>query len=273
MSFSKIGQGVLLWLSGFCAFSCSVREDRSDCPCSLTLDLRELSASVPEDAFPVRWQLLQGDWSDSGLLSEDDCTAGLFHVVVPRGGAQVYAVTGDEGMFDHGLEIAPGHGCPPVRLWTAAVDARGETATAVVCLHKAYCRLTIHMHGAPAPRPYRLILEGNVCGWDASGYPLPGSFRCSPEPIPEQDYAVNLPRQTDDSLLLHICAGDASNAPGGAETTPLRTFALGHIIASAGYDWTAPDLPDLSLELDFAASSLSLRSDRWTRTLPFEITL
>ena len=70
MSFRHIGQCVLLWLGGFCAFSCSVKEDRSDCPCFLTLDLREVPVAVPEEAFPVRWHLTQGAWSDTGLLSK-----------------------------------------------------------------------------------------------------------------------------------------------------------------------------------------------------------
>lgn len=273
MSFNRIGQGVLLCLGWFCAFSCSIREDRSNCPCLLSLDLREVPAAVPEEAFPVRWHLSQGDYTDAGLLSMDDCSAGLFHVVVPRGGAQVYAVTGDEGLFDEGLEIAPGHGCPPVRLWTATLDAGGETATALVRLHKIHCRLSIRFSGSPAPRPYRLVIEGNIAGFDASGSPLPGTFRCSPDLIRTDEYAVHLPRQTDDSLLLHICAGDEPGSPDGAEATPLRTFALGHIIAASGYEWTAPDLEDLGLDLDFAASTLTLRTDRWTRTLPFEITI
>ena len=179
MSFNKTGQCVLLLLGGFCAFSCSVREDRSDCPCLLALDLREMPASVPEDAFPVRWHLTQGAFVRSGLLSEEDCEAGLFHIVLPRGGAQVYAVTGDEGTFDEGMVIPPGHGCPPVRLWTAPVDARGESAAAVVRLRKEHCRLTIRITGDPSARPYRLILEGGVAGYDAAGYPVPGLFRCS----------------------------------------------------------------------------------------------
>ena len=272
MSFRHIGQCVLLWLGGFCAFSCSVKEDRSDCPCFLTLDLREVPVAVPEEAFPVRWHLTQGAWSDTGLLSKEDCEAGVFHVAMPRGGAQVYAVTGDEGQFDEGLEIEPGHGCPPVRLWTAAIDARGENAQATVRLRKMYCRLTIRLTGTPASRPYRFVLEGGVSGYETSGYPVPGFFRCRPDPSPGQagktDWTACLPRQRDDSLLLHICDLNA-----GEETPPLRTFALGHIIAAAGYDWTAPDLEDLTLDLDFAASTLTLGTDRWTRTLSFEIIL
>ena len=120
--------------------------------------------------------------------------------------------------------------------------------------------------GAKTPRrPYG-------SGYYTSGSPVPGFFRCRPDPSPGQagktDWTACLPRQRDDSLLLHICDLNA-----GEETPPLRTFALGHIIAAAGYDWTAPDLEDLTLDLDFAASTLTLGTDRWTRTLSFEIIL
>lgn len=267
MSFNEIGQCVLLLLCGFSAFSCTVREDRSDCPCTLALDLRDVPAAVPEDAFPVRWRASQGAFSQTGLLSPADCETGFFHIVLPRGGAQVYAVTGDEGLFDDGMVIPSGHGCPPVRLWTATVDAAGETATAVVRLRKEHCRLTVRMTGAPSARPYRLILEGGIAGYDAAGYPVPGPFRCSAVTAGSSAQAV-LPRQQDDSLLLHILDGDAAD-----DAPPLRTFAIGHAIAASGYDWTAPDLADLTLDLDFAASTLSLSTDRWTRMLPFEITI
>ena len=181
----------------------------------------------------------------------------------------MYAVTGDEGLFDRGLEIAPGHGCPPVRFWCAALDTDGETAEAAVRLRKAYCRLTIRLAGEPGPRDYRLLVEGNICGYDSAGYPLEGPFRCEPEPVGTEEkhrsLEVCLPRQTDDSLLLHVYDTWADDAP------PLRTFALGHAMAASGYDWTAPDLEDLTLEMDFAASTLILSTDHWTSSHSFEV--
>lgn len=268
MSFRKKGQCVLLALFGFGAFSCTVKEDRSDCPCLLALDLRDVPAVLPTGFFPVGWSVAQGAFSDSGTLSAEDC-AGIFHVVVPRGGVQVYAVAGDEGLFHEGIDIPPGHGCPPVWLWSAYVDARGETAAATVRLRKEHCLLTIRVRGMPAPRDYRMVVEGVVGGCDGAGRPKEGPFRCEPQTIDtEQDaFVACLPRQRDASLLLRI---EDRHAAG---TEPLRTFALGHAMAAAGYDWTAPDLEDLSLELDFAASTLTFRSDRWTRTLPFEVVI
>ena len=260
MSFRKKGQCVLLWLSGFCAFSCSVKEDRSDCPCLLALDLQE----IPAEAYPLRWQLRQGAYSDSGSIALEE-GAGVFHLELPRGGAQVYAVTGDLGLFDEGFVIPTGHGCPPVSFWCASVDARGESAAATVRLRKEHCVLTLRIFGSPHPRAYRLLVEGNVAGYDALGRPSAGPFRCEPSP---PSFRVLLPRQTDDSLLLNVYDAESD---AGEETVPLRTFALGHASAASGYDWMAPDLADLTLELDFEASTLSLRTDRWTRFFSFEV--
>ena len=50
----------------------------------------------------------------------------------------------------------------------------------------------------------------------------------------------------------------------------VRTFALGSYIA-AGYDWSAPDLEDLSLQVDISLTSVTISSDLWSRTEDIEL--
>ena len=51
----------------------------------------------------------------------------------------------------------------------------------------------------------------------------------------------------------------------------VRTFALGSYIAAAGYEWTVPDLEDLSLQVDISLTSVTISSDLWTQTEDVEL--
>ena len=57
-------------------------------------------------------------------------------------------------------------------------------------------------------------------------------------------------------------------------TTPegtVRSFALGNYMLDAGYDWTAPDLADLPLQLNLSLTAITLRMGMWETVIPLEI--
>jgi hypothetical protein len=51
----------------------------------------------------------------------------------------------------------------------------------------------------------------------------------------------------------------------------VRTFALGSYIAASGYDWTAPDLEDLTLHVDISLTSVTVSTDLWSRVEDIEL--
>ena len=51
----------------------------------------------------------------------------------------------------------------------------------------------------------------------------------------------------------------------------VRTFALGSYIAASGYNWTAPDLDDLTLHVDISVTSVTISTDLWSRTEELEV--
>lgn len=48
------------------------------------------------------------------------------------------------------------------------------------------------------------------------------------------------------------------------------TSRLGELMARGGYDWSAPDLADAEMTLDYARTRLTLRADAWEETVIFE---
>ncbi len=53
----------------------------------------------------------------------------------------------------------------------------------------------------------------------------------------------------------------------------IRSFALGELLEQEGYDWTAPDLDDLTLYINYAVTDLSLTIERFPPEPPLEIVI
>ena len=93
-------------------------------------------------------------------------------------------------------------------------------------------------------------------------HPLYGSFEFLLEDGGlEEGYKAVLPRQMDASLMLVI--DDGGGSP--------QAFALGQYIVSSGYDWTAPDLEDITVTLDYALTEIRLIISGWDSVYEYEM--
>ena len=123
-----------------------------------------------------------------------------------------------------------------------------------------------HMVG---PKTYRMVFElllrlkeqGYMRILSPDGSVLKGDFLVECRPDERGVCSVRLPRQTESSLMLNILDGGAS----------VREFALGEYIAASGFDWSSPDLGDLTIAVDFALTRISLSVDDWNRTFEFNV--
>lgn len=238
-----------------CAFAvfaaCSVKEDREKCPCILIV-------SSPEDA-------LMRLCSDDGTFSFEGQVRGGVNrrVEVPRKKLSYSFFNLCDALFDeHGIYIPPGSESPPVRQMCGTVVAAGESVTLPVTLRKSHCFLTLDVHSLAdpsAPGIPQVCVGGGVCGWYSSGDLRRGPFSVRMEPR-EGLCTVCLPRQADNSLTLTVSVAGVA-----------RTFALGELLASDGYDWMAPDLEDLSVYIDYAATVLDISILRFSESVDEDI--
>ena len=242
-------------------FSCSVKEDRSGCPSVLTVDLREANKKVPPGFLPFRISV----YHSGDLLCDAVTDSSFWQCSVPREDLLVrvaaikdYNPEKNNLLTESGLLIPDGNDCPSIYWSLYQVGDPGEAETIVPLPRKDFCRLSVSFIGVPPGAiPYDVKFVGNICGYDANMNPLPGqfSFTCREECI------VRLPRQKDASLRMDILSGG----------TTVRSFAIGHYIESCGYDWTTEDLEDLDMEINFAATTITLRSAMWTVVSYFEV--
>lgn len=230
-------------------FSCSVKENRDGCPCVLELEMHQMQA------FPVEVAVWAEEFRDIREVDRDT----TLRMIVPRPSVRVRAVHGTS--VDAGDMLIPyGFDCPPLYLFDGEADTSGETASVRVGLRKAYCALTVTFSGPPGwEEPYALEIIGNVNGYREDGSLSEGLFACRLS----GSGTVCLPRQRDDSLRMDVILQD----------NKVRTFALGAYIASSGYDWSSPDLQDLTLEIDLSVTQITFQIDLWSETIPLEIVI
>lgn len=243
MSFRRL-LGLLLLLG-----ACSVKEDRSRCPCALELTLTGAPAQlrISGDDFQQEWDCPQDT---------------LLQVPVPRRPLLLSALRGAERQGDGSVRIPPGYDSPPVWVDALRLEPEGETAAARLCPRKSYCALTVVCDGPPGGgEPYWVELRGGVDGWNADGTLSEGPFSCRFVPDAEGRFTVRLPRQQDDSLLMDILFADRR----------MRTFALGVALSRDGYDWTRPDLEDRTLTLRLTLTDIALASDLWSDEVLMDI--
>ena len=231
--------------------ACSVKEDRSACPCELSIRSDEplmTEGSVLVSVFQ------EGSIVRQGMLSGEDFDSGKCTVTVPRKPSTVTVFTGITLMSAAGgrwLGIPAEGQCDEVYSCSEPVDPRGDECECTVVLHKNFARLDIAVIGMPEGASLRI--EGSVQGYDLLSLdPCEGDFGCEPEEN-GAGWRLRLPRQRDDSLTLEVASGIGT----------VGTVPLGAIIAACGYSYDEPDLPDMSVTVDLTRKDAFVRVAGW----------
>lgn len=239
---------------------CSVKEYRESCPCRLVLDFSEIDTSA------VRSADLYVTVPDGYVLTDCIGYESLgreYSALVPRTVLQVNLMSGDGGlMSESGMNIPEGEDCPPVYMHSSTVNADCEMWRETVRMRKNHCRVEMDVNVEEGYRPW-LKLVSDVCGYDVYGKPVNGYFESRKRVDETSGCTFVLPRQTDDMMTLEIDEGDGV----------LKRFSLGEYIASTGYDWDAPDLQDIHIELDFAVTHIVLKISGWDEEHKFDIVI
>ena len=88
--------------------------------------------------------------------------------------------------------------------------------------------------------------------------PVAGPFRCMGRQQPgENTFKVNLPRQSPEGngLVMRLIRK--------TDKSPEKEYDLSEFINSSGYDWTAMDLDDIRIGIDYAGALTSISVIDW----------
>lgn len=231
------------------AVSCSIKEDRSLCPCCLELTVSGgddglCLASVSGRNFSVRDSIdVQGTWYCS----------------VPRGEYGIYAVSGIHNVVaeDGTVRCRDGMEMDEIYSGRTSVTAEGEVLSVPMRLHRQSAFIHISVTDSSAgDYPYCLRLKGRFCGFDIiEGRPVPGDFSVRLHPVVGLYHRVCVPRQGDDSLELEFYDARDGHYVGSEP--------VGRYIKSSGYDWYAEDLKDIRMDIDYVNSDFEVTISGW----------
>ena len=245
--------------------ACTVLEDRTQCECTVTLHVERACEGE------MYWMMVcqsPGREPRSGVLG--DGTSDL-ELELGRGRWRLLCVQADAPAFltAGGFSVKEGDSFPSLYGASLLVDATGEVAEDSVRLHKEYAAAYVSLRDLYST-DLSYEIAGDVCGMGVDGEPLDGPFRTRLEVSERGLSCVNLPRQgSSGGLRLEIY----SEADDPSERTLLRSFALSEYILASGFDWSAPDLEDISLEVNYTRTVVTAFPDEWRKTLDFELSL
>ncbi|MCQ2165402.1 MAG: hypothetical protein MJZ04_09540 [Bacteroidales bacterium] len=243
--------------------SCSVKEDRVECPCFLTLDWSAVDCWTLMEAGNdgLDWMAVPegGGEVQAGSLALE--SAGPYtELSVPKDTVCVSVSCGGVAGPDGSVTVEDGHGFPRLFFHTSSVDATGAVARDTIHLHREHAELFLYVRNVMM-KGASYTVEGTVAGCDRYGHPVPGHFSASVDTDSRGFGSVVLPRQCDGSLRLNVSyAGDV-----------VRSLAIGEYIIQSGYDWTVEDLGDISMEIDYFQTKVTVRVEQWKKTLTFTI--
>lgn len=251
-----------LIMAGLSIMGCSIKEDRDVCPCWLEIEMGLVDSVKFEN---VSLELQSGQGFHEELDVDRASCGGSVVVQVPRSGVSVaaYAVPGGRLQAFGGVVIPEGESCPPVYMFNDYVETAGDYRVDTVRLHKNYSLISVYMENDSGNLPFSVEVTGNVCGYTGEGELLPGRFAVMNELTDDGMCYISVPRQNDPSLVLSLVDDDGT----------VRDFALGHYIASSGFDWTAPDLEDIEVTINFALSQLTVEVNEWEIKNVFSVTI
>ena len=242
--------------------ACSIKEDRTPCPCWLSIDFSKVSQQNVNVAA----------WGDSELFSEriavkDYLEAESYEKTVPKGYVYTSVVSGERDMQRSGarLTIPLGHDADSIYAHAASVKCLGEFAKDTAELHKQFARVFVSVEIPEGHNyPYTFSACSNVSGMDMRDLsPVDGEFRYNLKFGEDNICMFCVPRQKEEGgeLRLLIYEGDKV-----IETIPLAEW-----IAKMGYNWLKKDLEDIYIGVDYAKAEVSITIKGWDEGISFKV--
>lgn len=246
------------------AVSCTVKEDRVNCPVyvSVLLD-RFLDNSLPDGS--VVFDDADGHFMDNinffpyqGVGYEYPMNRHLARVTVLSG-------LDHERVDDKVVRVPYGYQAGLMYAYTETFSAEDDLYTVEAVPHKQYCRIQFMYDGtftAPAPYPWHYRIYGECNGFDLYTLePVEGKLCCPVGPNNFGEYACILPRQKENKLLMEIYVPYSDSELEGPTE---YVIDLGKRFEDIGYDWTKEDLEDVIIKVGFASGEVNIDVVDWT---------
>ena len=243
--------------------SCSVKEDRTPCPCWLGIHI--------SPSLDYSRDLTVSAWNEDRIFSQTVSVADYpddYEQTVPKGHVTVSAYCGRKVSTEERGRIIIPHGSDSDPVWAhlRMVDCMGEFAKDTVQMCKQWA--TVHLkieNSSDDEYPYSLAVVSDVCGFDIRDLsPIVGPFRHELTLDSEESCSFRLPRQRDDSRAVITVSSDGERL----DDLPLHQW-----IEATGYSWHDRNLKDIYIGVDYVRAEVTIDIQGWAEGESYEITL
>lgn len=212
-----------------------------ECPCLL-----DIALSGGNDSRTV-----VGIWSGE-LVSSCNINSykgnGHHRINIPRGYFTMSAYCG----LKHNLPgsgyliLEKGEEMDELYAGSVQLDALADTVLGSVVMYRQFAFINVRILCLSSSQmPQNIIVKGNTDGIDLRTMkPIEGEYEVALYPIFGEFCRASVPRQTDDSLTMELAG--------------VGQIPIGEYIADSGYDWTARDLSDIELVIDYIQSTITV---------------
>lgn len=241
--------------------SCSVKEDRSVCPCYLNVNI---DTYVVKDGYPAVMVQILGKSLIQNTVVPREYEFGGYNLQVPKCINQVSVIGGLQNSIIDGdtLKIAEGKEPGPLFLFNEVVDCNGELAYSRALPNRKWCDIHIILVGEEDAENFEhdifLTAECNALRI-SSGLPIEGEYRVPVRRLQSGDLVVTLPRQKSNSLKLDFFEKDDTHSP-------VYNVNLGREMEKQGYDWNKDNLDDVYVYVDYSKLKVDVDIVEWDIT-------
>ena len=244
---------ILCFIAAMALCACSVKENRSGCPCEL---LVHPEGPLKTDGCVLVSVIQDGEVVKQGMLSGTEFEDGRCKLAISRKPTTLTVFAGITDMntvSGKKLDITYEKQCDEVYCNSISIDPESEVFDCPVSLHKDYTCLDLTVFGMPENA--EVGISGSVQGYDiVNTDPYMGLFNCFPERDDSSSrFFIRLPRQLDDGLMLDVYVGKVK----------WRTVPVGSMIAASGYCYDDKDLLDIKMTVNLEDSAASVKIADW----------
>ena len=244
-------------------WSCTVKEDRAECPVYVTvLTDRFMQQGMTEGMVSFAADALIRRETISFL----SYVRGGYEQACPRKYARAAVLAGVENsqVEDEILSVRKGCQAGPVWAFGTSFSAEQDEYVVDAVPHKQYCLVKFLFDGSPtAPDgyPWRFRLLAECAGMNIYTLePVPGPYCPVVGPDAVGEWKCILPRQRSNNMQLEVFRPDGD---GGADVPVEYVIDLGKAFEQQGYDWTAEDLKDIEVKVGFVNAKVTVTIQAW----------
>jgi len=243
--------------------SCSVKEERGECPVYVTVLTDRFIQSGYSDGIVSFHSLEPIDREAISFLSY---IGKGFRQACPRDYARAAVLSGLEYERIDATTLYVPYGRQAGRVWSygETFSVQEDEYRIEAMPHKQYC-LVKFLFGdsaqAPADYPWRFRIRAACNGMNIySMEALEGEYCCTVGPDAAGEWYCVIPRQKQNDLQLEVFAPEAGSASEGRTE---YLVDLGARFEEKGYDWSQPDLADIAVKVGLTSTGIQIEVLDW----------